>query len=104
MIDTLLGLSILFPIIIGLICLGIENHKIRGGVVYFTTIVLIVSSILLVRQGSFPLEYTAAPAWDWVILAFDYIILAYFLFVAIRELAQESVDIFGGKADAGRSC
>ena len=58
MIDTLLGLSILFPIVTGLICLGVKNHKARGGIVYLTTIVLIVSSILLLRQGSFPLEYS----------------------------------------------
>ena len=60
MIDILLGLSILFPIVTGLICLGIKNHEARGGVVYLTTIVLIVSSILLLRQGSFPLEYSCS--------------------------------------------
>lgn len=104
MIDTLLGLSILFPIVTGLICLGLKNHKARAGLVFLTTIVLIVNSIIFLQQRSFPLEYTAAPAWDWLILVFDYIILAYFLFVAIRELALGSVNIFGGETSVSRSC
>lgn len=91
MIDTLLALSILFPIVTGLICLGIKNHQVRGGVVCLTAIVLIVNSILLLRQGSFPLEYTANPTWDWVILVFDYVILAYFLFVGIRDWGTRGI-------------
>lgn len=91
MIDSLVGLSILFPIITGLICLAIKNHKARGGIVYLTAAVLIISSLFYLRQGSFPIEYSPAPTWDWVVLVFDYVILAYFLFVAVRDFAQRGI-------------
>ena len=91
MIDSLLGLSVLFPIITGLICLAIKNHKARGGIVFLTAAVLIISSLFYLRQGSFPIEYSAAPTWDWVVLVFDYVILAYFLFVAIKDFVQRGI-------------
>ena len=91
MIGTLVGLAILFPIITGLICLLIKNHKARGGVVYLTAAVLIISSIFFLRQGSFPIGYSPASTWDSVILVFNYVILACFLFVAIRDIAQRGV-------------
>ena len=78
MIGTLVGLGILFPIIAGLICLPIKNHKARGGIVYLTAAVLIISSILVLRQGSVPIEYSPASTWDSVILVFNYVILAVF--------------------------
>src|SRR4030042_4932116 len=89
--NILLGLSILFPIITGIICLGIKNHKARGGVVYLTAAVLIISSLFYLRQGPFPLEYSPHPDWDWLILVLNYVILAYFLFVAVRDLAQRGI-------------
>ena len=60
--DTLLFLSILLPIITGFICLAIKNHTARGGIVYLTTIVLIVTSILYLWRGPFPIKYTPGPA------------------------------------------
>jgi ech hydrogenase subunit A len=90
-IGTLVGLAILFPIITGLICLLIKNHRARGGVVSLTAAVLIISSIFFLRQGSFPIEYSPAPTWDSVILVFNYVILALFLIVAIRDIAQRGI-------------
>jgi ech hydrogenase subunit A len=87
-IGTLVGLAILFPIITGLICLPIKNHRARGGIVFLTAAVLIINSILFLRQGSFPIEYSPASAWDSVILVLNYVILAAFLIVAIRDIAQ----------------
>ena len=91
MIGTLVGLAILFPIIAGLICLPIKNHRARGGIVSLTAAVLVISSILFLRQGSFPIEYSPAPTWDSVILVFNYVILAFFIFVAIRDIAQRGI-------------
>lgn len=91
MIDSLLGLSIFFPIIAGFICLGIKNHKARGSIVFLTAAVLIISSIFYLRQGSFPIEHSPAPAWDSVILVLNYVILAYFLFVAVKDFAQRGI-------------
>jgi NADH:ubiquinone oxidoreductase subunit 5 (chain L)/Multisubunit Na+/H+ antiporter, MnhA subunit len=89
--STLIGLSILFPILTGFVCLGLKNHKARAGIVILTAIVLIVTSLLFLKQGSFPIKYSPAPAWDWVILIFDYVILAFFLFVAIKDFVQRGI-------------
>ena len=91
MIGTLVGLAILFPIIAGLICLLIKNHRARGGIVFLTAVVLIISSIFFLRQGPFPIEYSPASTWDSVILVFNYVILALFLFVAIRDIGQRGI-------------
>jgi ech hydrogenase subunit A len=90
-IGTLVGLAILFPIITGLICLLIKNYRARGSIVSLTAVVLIISSILFLRQGSFPIEYSPAPTWDSVILVFNYVILALFLIVAIRDITQRGI-------------
>jgi ech hydrogenase subunit A len=88
---TLVSLAILFPIIAGLICLLIKNHRARGGIVSLTAVVLIISSVLFLRQGPFPIEYSPASTWDSVILVFNYVILALFLFVAIRDIGQRGI-------------
>ncbi|MGA2670321.1 MAG: proton-conducting transporter membrane subunit [Dehalococcoidia bacterium] len=87
--SILVGLAILFPIIAGLVCLPIKNQKARGGIVCLTAAVLIINSILFLRQGPFPIP--PAPTWDSVILVFNYVILAIFLFVAIRDIAQRGI-------------
>jgi ech hydrogenase subunit A len=89
--SILVGLAILFPIITGLICLLIKNHKARGGIVSLTAVVLIISSIFFLRQGPFPIEYSPASIWDSVILVFNYVILAIFLVLAIRDIAQRGI-------------
>lgn len=91
MMSALVGLVILFPIVAGLICLPIKNHRARGGIVLLTAVVLIISSILFLRQGPFPIEYSPASTWDSVILVFNYVILALFLFVALRDIAQRGI-------------
>jgi ech hydrogenase subunit A len=88
---TLTGLAILFPIIAGLICLLIKNHRARGGIVSLTAVVLIINSILFLRQGPFPIEYSPASTWDSVILVLNYVILAFFIFVAIRDVGQRGI-------------
>ena len=52
MVDTLIGLSILFPILTGVICLTLKDYKLRAGVVGLTAVVLIATSIFFLRQGS----------------------------------------------------
>jgi len=90
-IGALVGLAILFPIVAGLICLPIKNQRVRGGIVSLTAVVLIVSSIFFLRQGPFPIEYSPASIWDSVILVLNYVILAVFLFVAIRDIGQRGI-------------
>jgi hypothetical protein len=77
--SILLGLAILFPIITGLICLPIKDYRARGGIVSLTAVVLIVASILFLRQGLFPIGYSPASTWDSVILIFNYVTLAFFI-------------------------
>jgi ech hydrogenase subunit A len=90
-IDSLVGLAILFPIITGLICLLIENHKARSGVVYLTAAVLIITSIFFLRQGSLPIEYSAPARWEWVILIANYALLAFFIFAAVKDIVQRGI-------------
>jgi ech hydrogenase subunit A len=91
MTSNLIALAILFPIVTGFICLGLKNHKLRAGIVFLTALVLIVNSVIFLIQGSFPVEYSPSHTWNWVILIFDYILLAYFLFVAVRDFVHRGV-------------
>jgi ech hydrogenase subunit A len=88
MVDALVGLLILFPVVTGFFCLTIKNYKARAGVVILTAAVLIISSLLMLSQGSFPLKYSPAPVWDWVIMVSEYAILAFLLFAGFRDLAR----------------
>jgi len=90
-VDTLIGLSILFPILTGVICLTLKDYKLRAGVVGLTAVVLIANSILLLTQGSFPMESSPHPNWDWVVLVFNYAILAIFLVVGIRDIVTRGI-------------
>jgi len=92
MIDALVGLLILFPIITGFVCLAVKNYKSRASIVILTAVVLIVGSLIFLCQGSFPIEYhPPSPAWDWINLICDYVILACFLLVAGRDIAQRGI-------------
>ncbi len=91
MIDSLVGLAILFPIITGLICLLIQNHKARSGVVYLTAAVLIITSIFFLLQGSLPIKYSAPARWEWVILIANYALLAFFIFAAVKDIVQRGI-------------
>jgi membrane-bound ClpP family serine protease len=89
--SILAGLAILFPIIVGLICLPIKNHRARGGIVSLTAVVLIVTSIFFLLQGPFAIGDSPASAWDALIFVFNYAILAFFVFAAIRDITQRGV-------------
>jgi len=91
MIDALVGLLILFPIITGSICLAVKNYKLRASIIILTAAVLIISCLLFLGQGSFPVEYSPAPVWDWIILVCEHVLTAYFLLVAIRDLARRGI-------------
>lgn len=92
-VGTFVGLSVLLPVVTGLICLLIKNHQARAGVVVFTAAVLIVNSILFLLRGSLPTDYTPTAVWDLVVLVFNYVILAFFIFAAIKDIAQRGISI-----------
>lgn len=92
-IGSFAGFSILLPVVTGFICLLIKNHQARAGVVYFTAVLLIINSVLFLLQGSFPVEYNPAAAWDLVVLVLNYVILAFFISAAIRDIAQRGISI-----------
>jgi hypothetical protein len=58
MVDTLVGLLVLFPFIGGLVCLKIRNYKIRAGIVITIALVLIVDSLLFLARVALPVEYS----------------------------------------------
>jgi membrane-bound ClpP family serine protease len=89
--SILAGLAILFAIVTGLVCLPIRNHRARGGIVSLTAVVLMVTSILFLKQGPFPTQYSPASTWHSVILVFNYITAAFFIFAAVRDIGQSSI-------------
>jgi ech hydrogenase subunit A len=95
MIDALIGLLILFPIMAGLACLKIRNHKVRAGVVITTALVLIVVSLLFWTQAALPIKYSPTHAfhivWYWAVLVFNFIILAYFTYAATKDIFQRGL-------------
>lgn len=88
---SLVGVMVLLPIVTGFICLLIKDHRARAGFVWLTAIVLIAGSIFFLSQGSFPAEYSPAAVWDFVVLAFNYVILAFFIFAAIKDIARRGL-------------
>ena len=76
---------IVFPVVMGLIARGLKNAKARGIVVSLTAIILIISSLLLVRLVSgVPYTLTLPEIWDDVIVFLDFVLLAYFLYIGFR--------------------
>ena len=83
MIDGLLiGLTVGFPVVTGLLARGLPGVWSRRLLVVLTTIVLIVSSLLLLWRG--PYTYTLPEFWDEVIVVLDFILLFYFLYLGFR--------------------
>jgi ech hydrogenase subunit A len=93
MIDTLVGLLILFPIVTGSVCLAIKNYKARAVVIILTAVVLVISSLLLLNQGSFPLKYSPSIVWDWVVLVSEYAVLALLLFAGLRDIIRRGISL-----------
>jgi len=76
---------IAFPVVMGLIARGLKNVKARGIVVSLTAIILIISSLLLVKLvNGAPYTLTLPEIWDDVIVFLDFALLAYFLYVGFR--------------------
>ena len=82
--DTLLGLGIIFATLTNVARPRLRNYKLRVGIVALTCAVLAVSFVIFLRQGYFLVGYSPLPTWDWLVLIFSYVILVYFLFVAIK--------------------
>lgn len=88
MTEALVGLTILLPIVAGLLCLLIRSPRARGGVIYLTAAVLIASGLFFIGQGTFPTEYSPGVGWQLLITVLSYGVLAYFVFVAARDILQ----------------
>lgn len=93
MTGTLTGIAILFPFAAALLCLAIKNHLARAGVILLSGVVLITTSILLFIGGELPFEASLAQGWDIAILVLDYVLMAYFLFLGVRDLRQNGAQL-----------
>lgn len=71
------------PAVVALASLVLNDKRMRTGIVSLTSIVLIVSSILLYLGGG--VEFSPAPAIGTVVLALDFALLGYFLYVGYRS-------------------
>lgn len=88
MIDTPVGLSILFSII-GSTYLGVKNHKAKISIVSLIAPVFLVPFILPTGPGSFHTRYSLPTSGNSPILDFDYMIPAYFLYIAFRDFVPK---------------
>ena len=91
MIYTLRGLGILFAILNEAAYPELKKYKLRVGIIALTSVVLTVSFIFFSVQGAFLLEYSPLPNWCWLVLTFNYVILAYFLFIAIKDWVKRGM-------------
>lgn len=56
MIESLVGVSVLLPVIAAILCLVAKNHGVRAGIIVTAGIVLAISSLLIMHNG--PFSYT----------------------------------------------
>ena len=79
------GLGNFFAILNSVACPELKKYKLRVGITALASVVLTVSFILFSGQGTFLIEYSPLPNWCWLVLTFNYVILTYFLFIAIKD-------------------
>jgi len=85
--QTLVAVNVGLPAIAALASLVLNDKRMRIGIVSLTSIVLIVSSILLYVGGG--VEFSPAPVYGTAVLALDFALLAYFLYVGYRARSPQ---------------
>jgi ech hydrogenase subunit A len=90
---TLLFLSILLPIIAGILSLVIRNYKIRTVLVFLTALVLVVSTVLYFTALDLPIKFTpsAVSGWETIITILNFAIMAFFIVMAILDIVQRGI-------------
>jgi ech hydrogenase subunit A len=78
-----LGSTMLIPIVLGLSCFVIRSHVFRAFAVILNAILLTACAAFLLSRGSF--EVTLPEFWSKGILALDFLILLYFLYIGISR-------------------
>jgi ech hydrogenase subunit A len=53
MIESLVGVSVLLPVIAAILCLVAKNHRVRARIIVTAGIVLAISSLLIMHNGPF---------------------------------------------------
>lgn len=84
-VETLAAILILLPVATAVICLPIKRDALRKPCLVFSTLVLIAASLMLLPHvpAGETIIFTPAKVWDHLILVFDFVLMAYFLFVGI---------------------
>jgi ech hydrogenase subunit A len=78
----LIGLTVGFPVVAGLLARGSQNSWIRRMLIALMTVVLIATSFLMFWRG--PFAFTPAEIWNELIIVLDFAILIYFLYVGLK--------------------
>jgi len=81
--ETLIAVNVGLPAVAALASLVLNDKRMRTGIVSLTSLVLIVSSILLYLGGG--IEFSPAPVIETAVLALDFALLGYFLYVGYRS-------------------
>lgn len=81
--ETLTAVNIGLPAVAALALLVLNDKRMRTGIVSLTSLFLIVTSILLYMGGG--IEFSPAPVIETAVLALDFALLGYFLYVGYRS-------------------
>ena len=81
--ETLIAVNVGLPAVAALALLVLNDKRMRTGIVSLTSLVLIVSSILLYAGGG--AMFSPAPVIETAVLALDFALLGYFLYVGYRS-------------------
>lgn len=82
MTDVMMAIAILLPVVAGLIIFAVRNYFARCVVVTATALVLIVNSLLILKQGPFTYSPTGFN-WDLIITILDYVILLFYIYLGL---------------------
>ena len=82
-IELLVAITVILPLIAGLLSLIVGIGKMRGWIVSSTALALGVSSLLLLYGGDS--SFTPTDLFEKVVLALDFLLLGYFLYIGIKK-------------------
>jgi ech hydrogenase subunit A len=81
--EMLIGLTVAFPPLLGLVCLALNRKAVRRILVMLTVATSIGSSSLLYSMGG--VHYDPAPIFETLVLVLDLILLVYFLYAGLKH-------------------
>ena len=80
---SLLAIVILLPFILGGVALAVRDNRARIPIIFINSAALVAASLLLLGR-KLPIELALGSHWNLAVIILDYVLLAYFWYVAVR--------------------